>query len=151
MYDINDKPAAIRRIQRMLSLNESGIYDSRTREEVKAHQKKNLLNESGIVDYQTFMSILEVYRLKHLKKDVEEKIPFENNFPYSKGDIGDGPTILNTMLRRAIDTLSLDLQKPRGPYFSDTSTVAVKALRRIFLLKDAEYIDEIFYDRLLRL
>ncbi len=151
MYDIKDKPAAIRRVQRMLNLNENGNYDVRTREEVLAHQRNNSLAESGKVDYETFVSILDEYRMNVLKREVTEKIPFKNEFPYSKGDIGDGPNILNTMLRHAIDALSLDLQKPRGPYFSDASASAVSELRKIFMLGDADYIDEVFYDKLLKL
>lgn len=74
MYNINDNEAAIAEIQRYLvTINRSkglvpcivtdGIYDDATRECIRNFQRENFLRVTGVVDYVTFRTLYDEYRL----------------------------------------------------------------------------------------
>lgn len=149
MYDIRNKSEAIRRIQKMLKVNESGIYDSKTRQKVTLHQELYSIEQSGVVDYITFLSILSEYNKNKIIELTNKNTPFTDGFPFRPGDSGDSITIINAMLKSAIEKYGLDATIPRGPFYSDATGIAVLELRRIFMLEEKNEIDEIFYDRLL--
>ena len=151
MYELTNRAAALRNVQNMLGLNESGIYDTKTKNRVLLHQKDNSLQESGVIDYLTFLSIVREYNNSKLKYKVSQKTPFRDGFPYKKGDFGDEINILNSMIRKAINEYRLNSTLPRGPYYSDATIEAVRELRGIFMLSQVDFIDEEFYDRLFNL
>ena len=61
MYRIEEKIEAIKEVQRLLNLNQTGLFDKKTRDAVLNVQSKYKLAETGIVDYLTFTSIVEEY------------------------------------------------------------------------------------------
>ena len=150
MYNINDKPAAIKEVQRLLLLNETGIYDNKTEEAVIEKQREAELEITGIVDLATFEAIVKDFKDTALKNRVKEEAPLEGEFPYDIGEFGQDTVILNAMLAGAIDKHALPLWRPKGGYYSKVTAAAVTRLREIFLLESGTHIDEIFYDRLKR-
>ena len=151
MYEIKDKKAAVRRVQRMLGITENGIYDERTKEAVIMHQREQNIKDDGVVDYDTFRSLVNKYRMYKISSDVSKKVPFKNEFPYLPGYTGEAAGILNSMIRTAMDRLSINTPKPRGPYYSNATAKATEELRKIFMLSEGNYIDEEFYNRLLQI
>lgn len=149
MYHITDKKSAVKEVQRLLFLNQTGIYDENTRETVKKIQEKCGLEVSGIVDFMTFEAIKEDFYRHNTKNTVQTLGALElNEFPYEFGAHSHDVSILNAMLSNKIDKYSLPLWKPRGAFYSKTTAKAVEAMREIFLLEKGRYIDEIFYDKL---
>ena len=150
MYFIEDKVGAIKEVQKMLGVNETGTFDDNTRNTVISLQKKNDLSVTGVVDYETFLIILDNYRKRMLIDRVRSSLPFPNGFPYKRGDFNDSIGVLNSMLSLSIDKYCLKLFKPKGNYYSQRTENAVKTLRKIFLLEDKNEIDEEFYEKLQR-
>ena len=63
MYRQLDRIEAIKNIQRMLMLNETGVKNEAMIEAIIKIQKENALEETGLVDYQTFKIIKELYEM----------------------------------------------------------------------------------------
>ena len=150
MYLIEDKSAAIREIQRLLEINQSGNYDSRTFEAVKSHQLLKGLPATGQVDYETFKSIHESFRYKNVLKKSAGMFSFVTRFPYQIGYSGEDVALINSLLSNVIDKFGLNYIKPKGRYFSVRSASAVKRLREIFMLEDGYHVDEPFFEILLK-
>jgi hypothetical protein len=150
MYNIEDKNEAVRELQRLLGIRQTGIFDTGTKQSVIEHQRENNLEITGIADYVTFTSITESYRKRKLVKRVHEALPFTPRFPYTAGSMGDDVELINSLLRGAMEKYSINSPKPKGRYYSDYTADAVRQLRHIFILDNGTHIDEIFYDKLLR-
>ena len=150
MYLIDDKKSAIKEVQRLLGINESGVYDNNTRSMVKRFQTIQNIEVSGTVNYNTFTRLRNEYNKTETKNKVGAILPFYNDFPYKRGDRGPGVSILNTMLSQALEKHAVNIMKPRGEYYSYKTENAVRELRKVFLLEDNGEIDEIFYERLQR-
>ena len=149
MYHITDIKSAVKAVQRLLLLNETGIYDESTKEAVRKNQEKSGLPATGIVDFATFNAIKNRYREEGIKKRTYSLSPLElNKFPYEFGMHHHDVSILNAMIANKIDKYSLPLQKPRGSFYTRTTGNAVELLREIFLLNKGRYIDEIFFYKL---
>ena len=149
MYLITDEKAAIKEIQRLLFLNESGIYDDKTKNAVIKTQENKNLPTDGIVDFETFEAIVEAYTADKMKMDVKNSSVLKTNaFPYQLGAHNHDVTILNAMISNVIDKYSLPIWKPKGAFYSKTTASAVEVLREIFHIEKGRHIDEIFYDKL---
>ena len=148
MYYITDKVSAIKALQRLLFIEESGFYDDRTRQNVIEHQKANNLPQTGDVDYFTFISIRDKHFQRNILENTRRDVPFESRFPYSFGMYGDDVGLINSILSINAQKYSPDTKKPSGSYYSKDTEQAVSELRHIFMLEDGITVDELFYDRL---
>ena len=148
MYSIDDKISAIKAVQRFLFLNETGIFNSDTKKAVEEKQRSSGLEITGTVDLETYELILNDYKLKENTDRINYETPLKGGFPYKIGDYGNDITILNAMLSEVIAKEGLKLWRPRGNYFSRTTSAAVERLREIFQLEAGTQIDELFYHRL---
>ena len=150
MYFIEDKTAAIKAMQKMLKINQTGEYDALTRGRVIEHQKNNSINTTGIVDYETFISILEDYRYVILKENAQTSI-FENpSFPYKLGDFDENVGKINTLINDIFTDYLLETPLPTGKYFGKDTENAILRLRNIFALESSPYLDEILLDRMIK-
>lgn len=153
MYDINDKSAAIKEIQRYLSEHDgsvicSGVYDDYTARAVKEAQIKNGLPASGVADRITFEAIYADYR-RSLAKKAAKRLSPRADFPLKFGDSGREVYNLNAMLSR-IALYYGEANAIRGSFFGSESARITKRLREIFQLEVAEFVDEELYLRLIR-
>ena len=149
MYIINDKTAAIREIQRLLSLSETGVYDRRTINAVMNAQRSFGLEPNGRIDLRSF----ELLVLNHREriKGSATGLPSLNNFPYEPGAGGDEVSIINSLLANAVKKLGFKYIPPRGRYYSIRTASIVKRLREIFLMEEGYHIEEKLYKRIARL
>ena len=151
MYQISDKASAIKAIQRLLGLNETGIYDKKLKEAVTLYQRTNSINESGSVNYDTYISLVERDKKNTISSIVKKNLPFLSRFPYSRGDMGNDVLFINTLISEVITKYGFDLNKPRGKYFGDDTDRATKFIGNIILSDTKDEIDELFIYRLMRL
>lgn len=149
MYNIEDRRGAIAAIQHLLGINESGIYDEKTRAAVIASQSEGGVPETGIVDYHTFLIIRDSYheRLNHIEAEARLSVP---HFPYKAGDKGIDIEIINADIRAALPHYTHEDIVPRGDYYTSYTAAAVRRLRQIYLLPDSSYVDKDLYFRLIR-
>ena len=149
MYHIEDKSSAIKEIQKMLSVNETGNCDEKTRASVLELQRLKGLASNGVVDYNTYTVIREEYERRKRRENVfKSSVLRDNAFPYELGSHGHDVTILNGMLANQIEKYSLPLWKPRGSFYSKATAFAVEFLREVFYLEGGRCIDELFYEKL---
>ena len=148
MYSLNDKRKAIISLQRLLNISESGIYDKRTRDSVLKLQEKNGYDTTGSVDYKTFKSIITNHHNERERTLGKNALPIASVFPYKLYDRSNAVKIINAMICHAIEIYSLELSKPLGDFYSETTAKSVAALQRIMLLEQTGEVDEIFIYRL---
>ena len=151
VYQLNDKKSYIKRLQRMFGISETGIYDERLKEKISAYQKSGGLEQTGIVDYLTFKALIETDGKRRIAEKIKSDLPFLNNFPYTYGDIGEGVCFLNSLISDIIQRNGLDLRKPRGKFYNNDTVNAVKSLRKATNSAEAEDIDELLLNKLLKL
>ncbi|MBR2931079.1 MAG: peptidoglycan-binding protein [Clostridia bacterium] len=147
MYNINDKPEATRAIQRMLGINESGIYDERTRAAVIDVQAEAGYTSDGLVDLKTFEEIRRIYDVRARAECVRRLVSVE--FPYREGDYGDHIYSANELLAKTLSFFSHEHLLPRGYIYTSSTSLAVARLREIFALEDKAEIDGELYLRML--
>ena len=149
MYAVNDRSSAIKAVQRLLSISQSGIYDKKTEDSIKKHQGENGLDITGIVDYKTFLSIK-----KHHTVKASEEVSYvgidRSRFPIKLGDSGNDIAIVNSLLASGLSAYTSENILPRGNYFNSYSLDAVIRLREIFNLPLKDEIDVEFLQRLKR-
>lgn len=147
MYNIEDKASAIKAIQRMLNINESGVYDQRTIDAVTKIQVFYNINSLGIVDYPTFEAIKEEYHKKQRERMAEVRLGVDG-FPYSEGDKGESIELINYNIRDAISSYTYEGLSPRGAFYSQTTATAVRRMREIYMLEDSSLVDQELYFRI---
>ena len=149
MYYISDTRAAVRNAQRLLGINQSGIYDEATRLAVLDFQENEGLITSGRIDYQTFVTLV-----KARDKDNEVKRYSQPrgllDFPYKRGDFGEEIEELNQTMYGLLSEYGVNDQAPRGRIYAESTEGAVAILRGIFGLEGGAIVDEELHARLER-
>jgi hypothetical protein len=148
MYRIEDSTAAVKELQRLLGLKQTGNYDGKTANAVKMKQDEYSLEKTGIADYETFTLIVDEYRVKR-DRVWNSSYLHSPKFPYVNGDMGDDEGRINEALYTVLKEYSYEGTLPRGGYLGDDSFYGVKYLRDIFGMEQRDEIDEQLMNRIL--
>ena len=147
MYFMNDKARAVRAIQRMLGVPESGRLDRRTLDKAETVTGK-ATNEIG---YGEFLMIKEAHRARKRSAAVAERLgswsvkrgPGE----YTRGQM----TEINMLLAEAMRKNRLEGYPPRGGFYTKDSERAVALIRRMLLLPEGGIDTELLYGIIMNL
>ena len=148
MYNIENRREAIKEVQRLLEINMTGDFDTRTSEAVKQHQSERNLEATGVVDYNTFLSLVESFRIRPRLSEDAKAILFSPSFPYSLGSQDDNVGRINSMLRDILSEYTVETKLPYGNYYNRDTVDAVLLLRKIFMMNTSTEIDEILFNRM---
>lgn len=146
MYRIEDEISAIKNIQRLIFLNQTGAYDEKTRNSVLEIQKKQGSTPSGIVDYETFRLIVENYHKKASQKSSEYL--FGAKYPYEYGDIGENIVIINNAVSAVLKDFRYNEDHPKGAFFGHETINGIRYLRKAFCMEESDSADPAFINRL---
>lgn len=149
MYRIENRSAAIQNIQKLLSQNETGIFDEKTRNSVAEHQRTFGLEVTGTVDYNTFKSLIRTYENRTLEDTKNIPLLIEPKFPYKIGDHDSNVSIINSILREIFYDYRLESKLPYGNYYSQDTALAVRELRNIFQMSPGEEISAPLFKRMM--
>ena len=158
MYDYNDKSAAIKEIQRFLSIisqkDESiphvtvdGHFSEETRLAVTEFQRLNSLDATGTVDKLTFDLLYEIYTGIMLEYGVADENFDLKAFPLKIGQSGSDVAQLNTVLTE-LEAFYKELIKIDGDFFGADTEYSVKEMQRHLLEDETGYVDNVFFNRL---
>ena len=146
MYQINDRIAAIKEIQRLLGINQTGKYDAETKDKVLNIQKSYGIEKTGAVDYTTFNAILSEHNQKNSS---HMQYLYAPNYPYVEGDLNENIYMIHNALYPVLKDYRYDGDFPSGRYLGKSTINAVNYLRSIFGMLTSDTIDEKFIRRLL--
>ena len=149
MYRIDDRSGAVKELQRLLEINQTGFFDNKTKNTILEIQKKNNLEPTGVADYITFTSIADEFRENKNNKWNSDYL-FNPQFPYVKGDMGDNIGRINEALRVILEDYVYEGIIPGGTFFGDNTLSSVKFLRKIFNMESSDEIDEALMTRIMR-
>ena len=158
MYRIDDRPEAIRSVQRYLRIAgnpdifimPSGVYDENTRLSVMDFQSENQLLPTGIVDYTTFVLLFNRYVYLTEIINLNKKFDSFVSFPLLPGDMNDAMIHLNRTMRRLLNYYGFTSRLNESNFYSNETTRAVDILRSLYMLEPKELIDEELYIRMIR-
>lgn len=157
MYRINDKQAAITRVQTYLAaitkdifVAPSGVFDENTKLAVKAFQENNGIEATGIVDLTTLELLYRQYRLSEGKKVINDTTGSFIIFPMQKGDMSEEIFHINNTLIRLLDYYGKTHRLRASCFYSEETAHAVSALREIYMLEGGDFIDELLYSRMIK-
>ena len=156
MYNIEDRHAAVMRVQRYLhAIREGdalappidGVYGEQTREAVLAYQREKGLPQSGTVDFLTFMRIYEEYRIAMEAFDREGDLDFDT--PLVAGARSEQVRRLNSQLS---EHAAREQLTPVGTenYYGERTGRRVAELQARFGHKVSAEADRAFLRRLTR-
>ena len=146
MYHIDDKVCAIKEVQRLLGLNQTGVYDRDTIKGVRAIQEAYALEKNDFVDYKAFVAICREYR-KGLK--THNHYLYAPKYPYRVGNMDTNVTLIHSALSPVLEDYRYEGQIPSGSFLGESTITAVNYLRNIFGMPCRDEIDELFINRLL--
>ena len=157
MYRMNDKPAAIEKIQYYLRLvgnpnifvAPTGIYDENTRLSVVDFQKREGLSQTGIVDLTTFNLLYKVFNKITERDRIRQGLDFLISFPLYPGESSSALQHINGIMRRLLDHYGQPHSLRDSNFYSKGTSDAVGILRKIYLLPLADLIDEELYGRMI--
>jgi len=149
MYRIDDKVGAIKEVQRLLNLNQTGLFDKKTREAVLDAQAKYRLAETGVVDYLTFTLIAENYRNEKSNLWSSDYL-LNPRFPYVIGDMGENVLRINEALQVVLNDYTYEGIMPKGRYLNDNTIQGAKFLRKLFGMNESNEIDEELMSRIMK-
>lgn len=148
MYRIDDRTSALKEVQRLLNLNQTGIYDENTKKEVQEIQLTYGLENTDTVTYETFNAILEEYNKRNMR-NLESDFLFNPAFPFKIGDMGENIGFINAAIGLVLNDFVYEDIIPKGNYLSTNTISAANFLRKIFKFDVSDEIDEAFVKRLL--
>ena len=146
MYQINDRIAAIKEIQRLLGISQTGKYDSETKDKVLNIQESYGIEKTGTVDYTTFNAILTEHNQNN---SAHMQYLYAPNYPYAEGDMNENVYMIHNALSPVLKDYRYDGDFPSGKYLGKSTINAVNYLRSIFGMLTSDKIDEKFINRLL--
>ena len=157
MYNIDDKPAAIKEVQLYLRgvgydslpVIVSGVFDDNTIRAVKDFQAKNNLSETGAVNYETFVSLYDEFKLTEDKRGIREKHDSFITFPVTRGMSGDEIEYANNLIIDILDYYGHYHRVRKSAFFSEATEEGVIIIQELFNLTQTGEIDEITYKRML--
>ncbi|MBP3437668.1 MAG: peptidoglycan-binding protein [Clostridia bacterium] len=118
MYDIRDRAAAVRQIQRFLIsvlyaeglfpiLTVDGIYGEETKEAIRSFQRKEGLEETGVVNLETWQLLF--LRFQEAEEAHTSDLFIDAAFPLRLGDSGSHISLLQTVVNEILhEDLPLD-------------------------------------------
>jgi len=149
MYNIENKIEAIKEVQRLLGINQTGTYDEKTTEAVNKIQKSYNLTQTGITDYVTFKAILVEYKTRNLINDKDISILFNPDFPYALGDFDGNVGHINSVIRDIFTDYTIESKLPFGNYYGKDTENAVIQLRKIFMMNESAGVDAPLFKRMI--
>ena len=157
MYRVYDKRALTEQIQRFLigvegnadAVAPTGMFDERTKKSVSNFQRKNQLEITGIVDEVTFELLYEQYLSEKLNKSIREKTSAFIIFPILPGSRSDGLIQIHRAMASLLDYYGQTHRIRESNYYNEETKKAINLLRKIYLLEEAEIIDEELYFRIM--
>ena len=161
MYEISDKEAAIRAIQRFLlelhyytdeipHITMDGIYGKATRDAVLAYQRLVGLPESGVVDLATWERLYRDYKSAREARQSAGRIPPDTALPAKMGASGDGIENLQRLLNALAERYSLSPRTDTSGVYSYATEAVVNAIRRIYRMEENGTVDGELYEKMLR-
>ena len=160
MYSLNARKSAIKEIKKYLYFVREyvypeitktpidSVYDKNTASAVKTFQKNVGLDASGEVDFLTFNTLYSTYKNAIDNKTASNYILTDDEFPFMPGNIGEDIRIINMLINQLSLVYSEIESVGNGNYYSKKTEDAVRILRRIFMMQDAEYVDKTLYTRM---
>ena len=148
MYRIDDTVSALKEVQRLLNVNQTGIYDTSTKKAVEQIQLNYGLKRADVVNYKTFNAILAEYNKREMR-ELNSNYLFKPVFPYTIGDMDDNVGLINDALRLVLSDYVYEDAAPRGNYLNKNTITASNFLRKIFKMDLSDQLDELFIKRLL--
>lgn len=157
MYRVYDKKALTEQIQRFLmgiernadSVAPTGIFDERTKKSVSNFQRKNQLEITGIVDEATLELLYNQYLSEKLNKSIREKVSAFILFPILPGSRSDGLIQIHRAMATLLDYYGLTHRIRESNFYNEETKNGIYLLRKIYLLEEAELIDEELYFRIM--
>ena len=148
MYRINDTVSAVKEVQRLLGLNQTGYYNETTRNAVLHIQELYGLRQSGFTDYSTFRAIVREYNDRE-SMSWNNAFIYDASFPYLQGDKGDSAGRINEALTEVLKSYSYEYALPRGKYISADTLRGVNFLQKVFDMPVSQAIDQKFMNRIM--
>ena len=111
-------------------LSVDGFYSEETEYAVRELQRLHSLNETGVVDRNTFDMIYSEYDRITKEKRNDEAAIYSTDRPMRIGSVGNAVSELNSVIRE-LSRFYLDLPVPYGNFYSQDTENAVKILQRI--------------------
>lgn len=161
MYEISDKEAAIRAVQRFLlelhyytgeipHIAIDGIWGDATTSAVRAYQRLVGLPESGKADYATWERLYHDYARAKRARMSEGRIPPDTPLPVKIGASGVGVTNLQRLLNALAERYGLTVRSDTSGVFSYATEAVTNAIRRIYQLKENGTVNGELYEKMLR-
>lgn len=161
MYEINDKEAAIRAVQRFLlelhyytdeipHIAIDGIFGDATASAVRAYQRLVGLPESGEVDLATWERLYRDYERAAQARRSEGRVPPDTALPIKIGASGDGVANLQRLLNALAERYGLAIRTDTEGIFSYATEAVANAIRRIYRLEEDGTVNGEFYEKMLR-
>ena len=161
MYEISDKAAAVREIQRFLNelhyeggrippLRIDGYYGEVTRRAVRAFQAELGLPASGAVDSATYKALYKEYRRAHLARTSSHFAPPDLRLPATLGASGEGVLMLQRMMNTLAERYRLPIRTDQSGVFSYSTRALADAIGRIYRIRNDGSVTGELYDKMLR-
>ena len=162
MYELLDKPSAIKEVQGFLFLLSDtedasiprvaidGIYGAETREAVREFQLINGLEATGLVDLETFDLLYSLSVTTVTQRDSFDYVITELGFPILFGSQSIDVLYINLLFEEMQKHYSSIGVSRRETYFSKNSENITKELQKIFDMEITGVVDAVFYERILR-
>lgn len=158
MYRINDRPAAIERVQNYLRVAgnpeifvaPTGVYDENTRLSVIEFQREKGLVASGIVDRITFDTLFSAFVSINERDKIAKDFGSFLDFPIIPGSFSREMIHINRILRTLLDYYGVTHDLSDSSFYSKSTSRAVNEVRRIYLMGTADFIDEDLYLTMVR-
>ena len=161
MYELLDKSAAIREIQKFLfvisdkvnnkvpRVSIDGIYGEETKNAVLIFQNLYDIDGDGTVDKITFDKMYVLYRDALEEAIGRDYIITDNGFPISVGTQSTDVIYIHLLINELSKTYR-DIEKVdvRSSYFSDISKKAVNDLEEIFRIDKKGEVDAVLLERM---
>lgn len=148
MYRIEDQTSAIKELQRLLGIAQTGYYNAKTRELVMATQESEKMPVTGIADYRTFSAIVKKHRM-NAQQTWSNNYLFSPSFPYKEGDMDENVQKINKGIAAVAQGYSYEGTVPNGKYYGYHTVMASNYLRKVFGMEASDVVDESFMNRLI--
>ena len=161
MYNINDRPSAIREVKKYLyaiskllyqelpRTTVDSYYDFETESAVKEYQRIKGLFPSGEVNLETFTLLFNDFNTAKENDMRIEYVIFEDAFPMSVGTQNENVRILHTVINELTNRFTTLSAVSKGDFYSEKTKDAVRTLEAIFGMPDSGIVSQSFYSRLI--
>ncbi len=160
MYELLDKPSAIKEIQRYLYIISDrvntnvprvaidGIYGEETKNAVYIFQTEYEIAPTAEVDLRTFEMLVKLSSEAIKKNESKDRILTDAPFPFKRGDQGADVLIINTVLNELRNTYQDIGRTERSNYFSHNTERNVIEMQKIFRTEATGEVDRDLYLRM---